>query len=234
MTTLAPWIEQWQYFTSDLWEQFWSDLTRRTRQSWQDFLGRLSLEARDRYLGVRGYERSPARADARNGFYERDVVTVLAPEARPRRRQGGRPGHLSGQYAGRRRERRPALRASMAGGIPAAGHAAALGSAKIGRVLPRSAGLWGTLRTTNVIARCCVEVRRRTRPMVCVVNVQSVERIICSIVNRFNLGWGLRTLRQFTHVACHPLPVARSCSSDREGVFLCAYNHRSRVTRGCD
>ena len=29
--------------------------------------------------------------------------------------------------------------------------------------------------------------------MVCVVNVQSVERIICSIVNRFNLGWGLRT-----------------------------------------
>ena len=37
--------------------------------------------------------------------------------------------------------------------------------------------------------------------MVCVVNVQSVERIICSIVNRFNLGWRLRTLRQFTHLA---------------------------------
>ncbi len=29
--------------------------------------------------------------------------------------------------------------------------------------------------------------------MVCVVNVQSVERIIFSIVNRFNLGWRLRT-----------------------------------------
>jgi hypothetical protein len=29
-------------------------------------------------------------------------------------------------------------------------------------------------------------------------------------------------------------PVARSCSSDHEGVFLCANNHRSRVTRGCD
>jgi transposase-like protein len=40
-------------------------------------LGRLSLEARDRYLGVREYERSPVRADARNGFYERDVVTRL-------------------------------------------------------------------------------------------------------------------------------------------------------------
>ncbi|MCA1838581.1 MAG: IS256 family transposase, partial [Actinobacteria bacterium] len=38
---------------------------------------------------------------------------------------------------------------------------------------PRS--LWRTLRTTNVIERCFVEVRRRTRPMVCFVNVQSVE-----------------------------------------------------------
>ena len=32
MTTLAPRIEQWQHVTSDLREQFWSDLTRRTRQ----------------------------------------------------------------------------------------------------------------------------------------------------------------------------------------------------------
>ena len=31
--------------------------------------------------------------------------------------------------------------------------------------------LWHKLRTTNVIERCFVEVRRRTRPMVCVVNV---------------------------------------------------------------
>jgi putative transposase len=75
MTTLAPWFEQWQHITSDLREQFWSDLPQRTRQSWQEVLGRLSLEARDRYLGVREYERSPVRADARNGFYERDVVT---------------------------------------------------------------------------------------------------------------------------------------------------------------
>jgi putative transposase len=47
--------------------------------------------------------------------------------------------------------------------------------------------LWRRLRTTNVIERCFVEVRRRTRPMVCFVNVQSVERIIYSIFNRFNL-----------------------------------------------
>jgi putative transposase len=38
--------------------------------------------------------------------------------------------------------------------------------------------LWRSLRTTNVIERCFVEVRRRTRPMVCFVNVASVDRII--------------------------------------------------------
>jgi hypothetical protein len=31
--------------------------------------------------------------------------------------------------------------------------------------------LWRKLRTTNIIERCFVEVRRRTRPMVCFVNV---------------------------------------------------------------
>jgi transposase-like protein len=36
--------------------------------------------------------------------------------------------------------------------------------------LPRH--LWRSLRTTNMIERCFVEVRRRTRPMVCFVNVQ--------------------------------------------------------------
>jgi putative transposase len=40
---------------------------------------------------------------------------------------------------------------------------------------------WRKLRTTNIIERCFVEVRRRTRPMVCFVNVQSVDRIIYSI-----------------------------------------------------
>jgi len=45
--------------------------------------------------------------------------------------------------------------------------------------------LWRKLRTTNVIERCFVEVRRRTRPMVCFVNVASVDRIIFSIFNGF-------------------------------------------------
>lgn len=61
--------------------------------------------------------------------------------------------------------------------------------------------LWRKLRTTNVIERCFVEVRRRTRPMVCFVNVESVDRIIYSIFHRFNLDWRTRTLRLFTQAA---------------------------------
>ena len=61
--------------------------------------------------------------------------------------------------------------------------------------------LWRKLRTTNVIERCFVEVRRRTRPMVCFVNVESVDRIIYSIFHRFNLEWKTRTLNLFTQAA---------------------------------
>jgi len=43
------------------------------------------------------------------------------------------------------------------------------------------------LQTTNVIERVFVEVRRRTRPMVCFANVASVDRIIYSIFHKFNL-----------------------------------------------
>jgi putative transposase len=61
--------------------------------------------------------------------------------------------------------------------------------------------LWIKLRTTNVIERCFVEVRRRTRPMVCFVNVGSVDRIIYSIFHKFNLQWETHTLRAFTQAA---------------------------------
>jgi transposase-like protein len=65
---------------------------------------------------------------------------------------------------------------------------------------PRSP--WRKVRTTNIIERCFVEVRRRPRPMVCFVNVRSVDRIIFSIFNRFNLDWSQRrTLRLFTQAA---------------------------------
>jgi putative transposase len=61
--------------------------------------------------------------------------------------------------------------------------------------------LWRKPRTTNIIERRFVEVRRRTRPMVCFVNVQSVDRILYSIFQRFNLEWKTRTLRVFTQAA---------------------------------
>ena len=46
-----------------------------------------------------------------------------------------------------------------------------------------------------------LEVGRRTRPMVCFVNVKSVERILYSIFQRFNLEWKNRTLGIFTQAA---------------------------------
>lgn len=61
--------------------------------------------------------------------------------------------------------------------------------------------LWKKLRTTNIIERCFVEVRRRTRPMVCFINVESVDRIIYSIFQRFNLEWKNSTLKLFTQAA---------------------------------
>ena len=61
--------------------------------------------------------------------------------------------------------------------------------------------LWKKLRTTNAIERCFVEVRRRTRPMVCFVNVESVDRIIYAIFNGLNDQWRNRTLRIFTQAA---------------------------------
>ena len=61
--------------------------------------------------------------------------------------------------------------------------------------------LWRKLRTTHVIERCFVEVRRRTRPMACFVNVESVDRIIYAIFNGLNDQWRNRTLRAFTQAA---------------------------------
>jgi putative transposase len=394
MRTLAPWTEQWQHFQRDLREEFWGDLAQHTRQSWQDLLGRLSIEARDRHLGVRNYERSPERTDTRNGFYERDfgtrlgilrvrvartrqqtflppglrrlerraaevlllireaflrglstravgrVVALLTEEPvsaqtvsrltrdldhavaqfhaaplgdtwqylfldgvslRVRRPTGRKRVQLLVAYGVRadgtrrllaftrstgesqaawegllhdlyrrglegrdlqlivtdgcaglaaalqtvyprvahqrcwvhklrnllgavRRRDHAAMKADAQAIYQAASRSEAEGQAqafarrwremypplvtRLLRELPEllaffqcPRALWRKLRTTNVIERCFVEVRRRTRPMVCFVNVQSVERIIFSIFNRFNLQWHPRTLRQFTHAA---------------------------------
>ena len=57
MKTLAPWTEQFQHFVGAVRDEFWGDLYRHTREVWQRSLERLSVDARDRYLGVREYER---------------------------------------------------------------------------------------------------------------------------------------------------------------------------------
>ncbi len=68
--------------------------------------------------------------------------------------------------------------------------------------------LWRPLRTTNAIERVFVEVRRRTRPMVCFVNVARVDRIIYSIFHR-GLTWnGATAPSAFLH---KPLDVTHSC-----------------------
>lgn len=54
------------------------------------------------------------------------------------------------------------------------------------------------IRTTNIIERSFREVRRRTRPMGCFNNYDSVSRIIYAIFNRLNSKWREKPLKQFT------------------------------------
>lgn len=54
------------------------------------------------------------------------------------------------------------------------------------------------VRTTNVIERAFREVRRRTRPMNCFNNTQSIERIVYAVLNHLNDKWGIKPLKEFT------------------------------------
>ena len=54
------------------------------------------------------------------------------------------------------------------------------------------------IRTTNVIERAFREVRRRTRPMSCFTNQDSVNRIIYAILTRLNNKWKDKLLFEFT------------------------------------
>lgn len=54
------------------------------------------------------------------------------------------------------------------------------------------------IRTTNIIERSFREVRRRTRPMGCFTNNDSVSRIIYAIFNKLNSNWNEKPLTQFT------------------------------------
>ncbi len=54
------------------------------------------------------------------------------------------------------------------------------------------------IRTTNIIERAFREVRRRTRPIGCFTNNDSVSRIIYAIFNRLNSKWEVKPLTEFT------------------------------------
>lgn len=54
------------------------------------------------------------------------------------------------------------------------------------------------IRTTNVIERSFREIRRRTRPMSCFTNQDSVNRIIYAIFTRLNTKWEDKPLKEFT------------------------------------
>ncbi len=56
--------------------------------------------------------------------------------------------------------------------------------------------LWRLQHTTNLIERCLVEVRRRTRHAVCFVNMNSLDRTIYAISSGMNerYSWKNRTL----------------------------------------
>lgn len=61
--------------------------------------------------------------------------------------------------------------------------------------------IWIKLRTTNVIERAFREVRRRTKPMTCFNNTQSIERIVFAVLNHLNEQWGKKPLKEFTQNA---------------------------------
>jgi transposase-like protein len=60
--------------------------------------------------------------------------------------------------------------------------------------------LWIKLRTSNIIERNFREVRRRTRPMSCFQNSDSVHRIIFAIFYRLNKLWESKPLK-ITHLS---------------------------------
>lgn len=58
---------------------------------------------------------------------------------------------------------------------------------------------WKRVRTTNVIERLFVEVRRRIRTMCAFTTRSSCERILFSVFDRMNQNWSRHPLPAFTH-----------------------------------
>ncbi len=129
-------------------------------------------------------------------------ILEKARKSRLRRSQERSPGDLSGRQPGRRPKRPSAVSAPAGNALSrrwCSGWQRDLaGVAVVLRLPPASVAQTAHHQRDR---RCFVEVRRRTRPMVCFVNVESVDRIIYSIFQRFNLEWKTRTLNLFTQAA---------------------------------
>src|SRR5262245_34722624 len=73
--------EQVQHFFEELKDQFWGDANQLAKNAFKRFLDNWSERERDQFVGLRRYERYEAgsadRTDYRNGYYERDWVTVF-------------------------------------------------------------------------------------------------------------------------------------------------------------
>jgi transposase-like protein len=60
---------------------------------------------------------------------------------------------------------------------------------------------WKRVRTTNVIERLFVEVRRRIRTMCAFTTRSSCERILFSVFDRMNIYWDQHPLKPFTQMS---------------------------------
>ena len=63
----------------------------------------------------------------------------------------------------------------------------------------KNSQLWSRLRTTNLIERAFVEVRRRTRPMGVMAHTQSIQRIVFAVFHHLNNNWSQHPRKKFTH-----------------------------------
>jgi putative transposase len=180
------------------WEALLQDLYRRGLE------GRaLAGNSPRRWCWIGGgdsHHRSQSPASALLGAQDAQPFGA-GSQLRLRRSQSRSAGHLSGPEPCSGGSRLPPLPRPLATPLPWSGETVGARLAGTAGVLRFPRHLWRKLRTTNVIERCFVEVRRRTRPMVCFVNVESVDRIIYSIFQRFNLEWKTRTLNLFTQAA---------------------------------
>lgn len=73
--------EQVQHYFDELREQFWGDVNQHTKNGLKKFLEDWSERERDQFVGLRWYERyepnGDRRPEYRNGYYERDWVTMF-------------------------------------------------------------------------------------------------------------------------------------------------------------